>query len=132
MTHTFCGSSDTGVFHHVKFYLLQSTISNWYVNNLAVNLRQVAFHWSISYNCPVCSIRYSVSRPVETHMSGTSKNSSQHTKVGLWLLHFVYLYFKNIVDIDKLYPFHICRSLDHKNFGKKKRLKMCNTNVIFD
>lgn len=25
--------------------------------------------------------RYSVSRPVETHMSGTSKNSAQHTKV---------------------------------------------------
>lgn len=30
-------------------------------------------------NNPKC--RYGVSRPVETHMSGTSKNSAQHTKV---------------------------------------------------
>lgn len=29
----------------------------------------------------VSSLRYSVSRPVETHMSGTTKNSAQHTKV---------------------------------------------------
>lgn len=26
-------------------------------------------------------LRYSVSRPVETHMSGTTKTSAQHTKV---------------------------------------------------
>lgn len=31
--------------------------------------------------CHSFSSRYSVSRPVETHMSGASKNSAQHTKV---------------------------------------------------
>lgn len=31
--------------------------------------------------CFILCLRYSVSRPVETHMSGTTKNSAQHTKV---------------------------------------------------
>lgn len=37
--------------------------------------------WSKKMMCIVLSLRYSVSRPVETHMSGTTKNSAQHTKV---------------------------------------------------
>lgn len=30
--------------------------------------------------CLFFSLRYSISRPVETHMSGTTKSSAQHTK----------------------------------------------------
>lgn len=37
--------------------------------------------WSKALLSFLPSLRYSVSRPVETHMSGTTKASAQHTKV---------------------------------------------------
>lgn len=37
--------------------------------------------WSNVVLCFILSLRYSVSRPVETHMSGSTKTSAQHTKV---------------------------------------------------
>lgn len=51
------------------------------------------------------SFRYSVSRPVETHMSGTSKNSAQHTKVKLRNLNIA----KNIVNFSWTEYIRLCQ-----------------------
>lgn len=60
----------------------------------------------------IFSFRYSVSRPVETHMSGTSKNSAQHAKVKL-------LYFEHC----KHAKFCIVKTQHFLNFKSKLNLK---------
>uniref|UniRef100_A0A8C2DB32 Organic solute carrier partner 1 n=1 Tax=Cyprinus carpio TaxID=7962 RepID=A0A8C2DB32_CYPCA len=49
--------------------------------NYSATLREGSFEMYGDRVIKLGTNMYSVSRPVETHMSGTSKNSSQHTKV---------------------------------------------------